>query len=256
MRNNPSKLEEKFEEEVRMLFYGGGPLPDLARGGAAIHLGEWGKKFPEFRERAVAALINALINDPYDPVRSSVAESLGKIGDAKAVGPLTKAMEDRVFVVRTTAIKALGKIGKPAVESLIEGLKNSDENVRMYAAMGLGEIRDIRTVEPLIEALRLKTRLGGAEGSAARALAEIGEPAVEPLIAVLKDSNDNVRIWAIISLGDIGDARAVEPLINALKDSNKKVRSFAAKALKKIGGKKAEKSVRDYQKQIPWHKRL
>ncbi len=256
MRNNSSKLEEKFEEEVRMLFYGGGPLPDPARAGAATYLGEWSKKFPEFREQAVAALTNALINDLYDPVRSSAAESLGKIGYVGAVGPLTKAMEDRVFVVRTTATQALGKIGKPAVESLIEGLKSGDENVRMYAAKALGEIRDIRAVGPLIEALRLKTRLGGVEGSAAEALAKIGEPAVEPLIAVLKDSDDNVRTWAIISLGDIGDTRAVEPLIHALKDSNKKVRSFATKALKKIGGEKAEKHVRDYQKQTPWYKRL
>ncbi|MBA7554827.1 hypothetical protein ES705_47463 [subsurface metagenome] len=104
--------------------------------------------------------------------------------------------------------------------------------------------------------LRLKTRWGGVEGSAAQALTDIGEPAVEPLIAVLKDSDENVRNLAIVSLGDIGDARAVEPLIHALKDSSKKVRSFAAKALKKIGGEKAEKHVRDYQKQTPWYKRL
>jgi len=149
-----------------------------------------------------------------------------------------------------------GSLHKPAVEALIEGLKSSDDAVRMYAAKALGEIRDIRAVGPLIEALKIKTRWGGSEGSAAQALTDIGEPAVEPLIAVLKDSDDNVRNLAIISLGDIGDARAVEPLIHALKDSNKKVRSFAAKALKKIGGEKAEKHVRDYQKQTPWYKRL
>jgi len=126
----------------------------------------------------------------------------------------------------------------------------------MYAAMALGKIRDIRAVGPLIEALKIKTRLRGAEGSASTALAEIGEPAVEPLIAMLKDSNDNVRVLAIISLGDIGDDRAVEPLIHTLKDNNKGVRSFVAKALKKIGGEKAEKHIRDYQKQTPWYKRL
>ncbi len=256
MRNNSSKLEKKFEEEVRTLFYGAGPLPEVAQEAAAAALGEWGKKFPEFRERAVAVLTHALINAGNFNVRHYAAESLGKIGDAKVVEPLTKAMEDRSFVVRDTATQALGKIGKPAVEALIEGLKSSDENVRMYAAKVLGEIRDIRAVGPLIEALRIKTRLRGAEGSAAQALTDIGEPAVEPLIAVLKDSDENVRIMAIVSLGDIGDARAVEPLIHALKDSNKKVRSFAAKALKKIGGEKAEKHVRDYQKQTPWYKRL
>jgi len=256
MRNNLSKLEKKFEEEVRVLFYGGGPLPGPARAATATYLGKWSKKFPEFRERAVAALTNVLINDGAFDVRSNAAEALGMIGDAKAVEPLTKATEDSNSTVRSNATQALAKIGKPAVESLIEGLKSGDEGVRMYAAMGLGKIRDIRAVKPLIEVLRLKTRWGGVEGSAAQALTDIGEPAVEPLIAVLKDSDENVRNLAIVSLGDIGDARAVEPLIHALKDSSKKVRSFAAKALKKIGGEKAEKHVRDYQKQTPWYKRL
>jgi HEAT repeat protein len=79
---------------------------------------------------------------------------------------------------------------------------------------------------------------------------------VEPLITVLKDNDDNVRVLAIISLGGIGDARAVEPLISTLKDDNKRVRNFAAKALKKIGGEKAEQYLKDYKKQNPWYKRL
>ncbi|MFQ6054633.1 MAG: HEAT repeat domain-containing protein [Methanosarcinales archaeon] len=53
-------------------------------------------------------------------------------------------------------------------------------------------------------------------GSAAIALGEIGEPAVEPLIKAL---GDRVREKAAIALGEIGDARAVEPLIKALRDS-------------------------------------
>ena len=252
MRNNSSKLEKKFEKITHELF----SHPNWnVRAGAAMDLVKM-CKIQDLKEAAVEALTHALINDGEFNVRHYAAESLGKIGDAKAVEPLARAMEDSKFLVRDTATQALGKIGKPAVEALIEGLRNSDENVRMYAAKALGEIRDIRAVGPLIEALRIKTRWGGAEGSAAQALTDIGEPAVETLIAVLKDSDDNVRTLAIISLGDIGDARAVEHLIHALKDSNKKVRSFTAKALKKIGGEKAEKHVRDYQKQTPWYKRL
>jgi HEAT repeat protein len=247
-----SSGSSKFEKITRQLF----SHPNWnVRAVAAMDLGKMGK-IQEFRKAAVEALSRALINDIEFNVRSYAAESLGRIGDAGAVVYLAKAMEDSEFLVRSTATQALGKIGKPAVEALIEGLKSKDESVRMYAAMALGRIKDVRAVAPLIEALRIKTRLGGAEGSASTALTEIGEPAVEPLITVLKDNDDNVRVLAIISLGGIGDARAVEPLISTLKDDNKRVRNFAAKALKKIGGEKAEQYLKDYKKQNPWYKRL
>lgn len=245
-------IEEKIEKRKNELFF---HTNWKIRAFAATDLGKMGGA-PALREAAVRALAQALINDIDYNVRLNAAESLGKIGDPRAVEPLAKATEDSEEAVRSVATQALGKIGKPAVESLIEALKSSDDSVRMYAAMGLGKIKDLRAVKPLVEAMRIKTRLGGAEGSAAQALTEIGEPAVEPLIAVLKESDEKVRRLAAISLGDISDIRAVEALIDALKDSSKKVRGDAAKALKKIGGEKAEKAVRDYRKQLSWYKRF
>lgn len=43
------------------------------------------------------------------------------------------------------------------------------------------------------------------------------ESAVGPLINALKDANEDVRWWAVVALGDIGDARAVEPLLEILQ---------------------------------------
>lgn len=52
------------------------------------------------------------------------------------------------------------------------------------------------------------------------ALGESGDPrAVEPLIALLKRSNDlAVKIHACDALGRIGDPRAIDPLIDKLQD--------------------------------------
>ena len=82
-------------------------------------------------------------------------------------------------------------------------------------------------VEPLIAALKDHDR-------AADALVKIGKRAVEPLIAALKDENIHVRSNAVYVLGEIKDQRAVEPLIAALKDENIHVRARAADALRKI----------------------
>jgi HEAT repeat protein len=54
--------------------------------------------------------------------------------------------------VRTSAAKALVRIGKPAVEALIRAL--GDPVVRKGAAITLRELGDKRAVEPLITALR------------------------------------------------------------------------------------------------------
>jgi len=74
---------------------------------------------------------------------------------------------------------------------------------------------------------------------AAGALVNIGEQAVEPLIAALNDEHSSVRFLAAGALGDIGDERAVEPLIAALNDEHPYVRKYAAEALGKIGDERA-----------------
>ncbi|HDZ77584.1 MAG TPA: diguanylate cyclase, partial [Candidatus Omnitrophica bacterium] len=53
----------------------------------------------------------------------------------------------------------------------------------------------------------LESGYEGARNSATQALAEIGEPAVEPLIEALKDNDNNVRNSVTQALGEIGDIR-------------------------------------------------
>ena len=75
---------------------------------------------------------------------------------------------------------------------------------------------------------------------AALALGNIGDKrAVKPLITALVDEDWVVRGGAALALGDIGDKRAVEPLITALVDEDWLVRENAADALGKIGDKRA-----------------
>ncbi len=90
-----------------------------------------------------------------------------------------------------------------------------DWHIRSAAATALGQIGDIRAVEPLIAHLGDEATF--VRGSAAAALGQIGDPrAVEPLIAALK--NFVTRNSAAAALGQIGDPRAVEPLIAALTE--------------------------------------
>ena len=103
-------------------------------------------------EPAVDMLINALEDENWR-VRWHSAEILGEIQDNRAVKPLINALNDENNGVRSNSIIALFEIGEPAVEILINALKDGEWRVRWQAAEILGEIKDDRAVKPLTEAL-------------------------------------------------------------------------------------------------------
>lgn len=185
---------------------------------------------------AVESLIDALEDRA---VRRSAIEVLGRIGDARAVEPVTRALNDEHWQVRREAARALRRIGdNRAVESLLQALKDSDAGVRSLAAGALGQIGEARAVESLV--VSLNDSDSSVRRSVAWALGQIGEArAVGPLLQALKDEDDDVRWDAADALGAIRDPRAVEPLVQALKDKNISVRWSAASILGYIGDKRA-----------------
>ncbi|MHC4526296.1 MAG: HEAT repeat domain-containing protein [Planctomycetota bacterium] len=117
------------------------------------------------------------------------------------------------------AAEALGKIGAPAVEPLIEAIRK-----HFPAKEYIRAPHRTRKYGPGHDGL---VGLDNAE----RALVKIGAPAVQPLINILSDDDRSVRIPAVWALGRIKDARAVEPLVAALKDKDKYVRTGVVFAL-------------------------
>jgi HEAT repeat protein len=145
--------------------------------------------------------------------------------------------------IRHEAAKALGEIGdRKAVEPLIEKVKllGSDWIMTANSAEALGQIGDVRAVEALItvRVAGLGSEAGGeAYKAAEKALIRLGPDAVEPLIALLKQTNANVRRMSANALGKIGDPRAIAPLIEMLPDRGSEgwVSAEASSALEKIG---------------------
>jgi HEAT repeat protein len=167
-------------------------------------------------------------------------DALVKIGKP-SVQPLCDALKSENADVRRDAAETLGKIGDArAVEPLILAVKNQDRNGGRVAGAGaaaaaLSEIKDARAVEPFIAALKDEDKV--VREVAAVALGKIGDArAVEPFIAALKDEDKAVREVAAVALGKMGDTRAVEPLIRALGDGHVRVRWGAEGALRELTG--------------------
>jgi len=172
--------------------------------------------------------ISSLIDDLRDVFRrDSAIESLVEIGEP-AVEPLIQALKDEDSFVREGAAEALGKIGdKRAVEPLIHALNDEDWQVRWEAAEALDEL-GYEPKNDTEKAYYLIARKNWDE------LVKMGEPAVEPLIQALKDEDIFVREAAVEALGKIGDKRAVEPLIHVL-DYARVRQDKVVTALEKIG---------------------
>lgn len=158
------------------------------------------------------------------------------------------------------------ELEKQGIQGLIHTLSDStDPQVRQYAAYLLGQAKNPRAIQPLIEAMADfdksvreqatlalsnigKTAVGQLSDAmkepkwetryrAAEALGKIAdEKAVQPLIKALSDSRDHVRYMAAKGLRELGDSDAIEPLIILLKDENIYVRTMAVRALGTIGG--------------------
>jgi len=117
----------------------------------------------------------------------------------------------------------------------------SDPQVRQYATILLGKLKESDGVGPLLLALRDPDKK--VRDQAAKSLGEIGDPSVDPLILLLDDADWKVRYRAAEALGITRAEKAVPFLIVTLEDPKDHVRYMAAKALGETGARGAEKAL-------------
>lgn len=160
-----------------------------------------------------------------DPVsRASAAGRLGRMGGrAKAASPF-------LIDLLADTVQLEYRFGPPS------GFVNPPPglgagSVGRFAAVALGDIKDIAAVDPLI--VLLSSASAQVRELSALALSRIGDRrAVEPLgRVVLADPERRVRLRAAEGLRSLGGPAAIESLRAAVSDGDGLVREEAAKAL-------------------------
>ncbi len=194
-------------------------------------------------KRDVDGLIRLLKDKDYIN-RKEAARALKKVGDERAVDALIDSLKYKSWHsdytilddVREFSAEALGKIrDERAVNYLIESLiEDPDEEVRLKAALALGEIGDSAAVDSLI--LALQDNDSTVRTASANALGMIGDKTAVPhLIQTLKDGDWQVRKFAAVSLGRMKDEKAIPILIEAMEDEDADVRWKSMLALANFG---------------------
>lgn len=130
---------------------------------------------------AVAPLIELVTTD-QSGARPEAIEALGKIGDPAAVAPILAVMRTGSVAVRKRAVVALAGFREPRVQEALTGaLTDANEEVRQFAASGLGEIGDERTI-PKLE------RLADNDASS-----DVRSAAVQAIERIRKDPKSHVK---------------------------------------------------------------
>ncbi|MBI4748101.1 MAG: HEAT repeat domain-containing protein [Acidobacteria bacterium] len=225
---------EVFAAVEPLLFWINYPYSELKKGviGALAYL-----KDPQ----AVEPLI-LLLNDESTEVRQAAISALGEIGDKLATEPLLDCLENSDKETRLVVLAALGKLKDPrAIDKLLAGLQEIDIDVNRVIVEALGQIADPRATEPLFDLL---VSSDGDRNDVAHSIVQIGEPAVDYLLARLNDAPSSIRPIVANLLGRIESERAIEPLLACLDDDDLEVRHRVIEALGLIGKKQVIEPIR------------
>lgn len=183
-------------------------------------------------EHTVSVLLESLRDESPD-VRRTAAESLGKIGDPRAVDSILPLMHDPAAMVREASILAMGRLKPPATEGVVvlltQALEDPVESVRQAAVVAIGEIEPgSRLLQPVIGLLRSPDVT--VRRAAVQALLQVdSSQSVPALVAAGRDSDPEVRQGIVAVVGEWGGPAASSWLRERLvEDSSPGVRAEAA----------------------------
>lgn len=152
-------------------------------------------------EIAVNDLINTL-KSPHEESRRFAAKSLGNMMFPAAITPLTEALADKAYRVRTEAANSLVKFRGQALPGLEAGLRSHNSDIRYWTIRCTGKILGYQA-------------------------------ATEILLPLLSDPAPDKRTIGIIAFGEKKDPAAIPPLIERLSDPCIHIRREASQTLQR-----------------------
>ncbi|MEM8503392.1 MAG: HEAT repeat domain-containing protein [Cyanobacteria bacterium P01_D01_bin.1] len=145
---------------------------------------------------SVPVVVEQMLNSENDTVRASCTKAMAQIAvyhpdepfPAEGLEGLRQAMNDPYPVVQIASVMSLGEVGTPAVDTLLEALKTTDNvAIALTITNTLGSIGDPRALEVLRELIA-----DDSVDSYVRETAESALPRLEQMMA-LGDAKGSLR---------------------------------------------------------------
>jgi len=178
-------------------------------------------------------LVRAL-DDPDWRRREKVVEQVAHRAAPDAISALLISVRDNHhnLGLLNSALKVLRLSNVDIHSTLIEFLGGPDADLRIQAALALGEQKDARAIAPLMDALRDEN--ANVVYHAIEALGKLGaQEAVEALLGIAESKDFFLAFPAVEALGAIGNPRVAPRLVPFLQDEM--LRDAAASALARVG---------------------
>ena len=175
--------------------------------------------------------LRSAIDDQAGLVKSRAVRILGKSGDRSVIPLIEKGTKDELPTVRIAAYGALIRLGKKeAWEQLRKGLVAPNPEDRAEAIRTVADLEDQRGAEPMMDMLTYKQP--SVRAAAARGLGHLKRTeAREGIEKLLKDPIPAVRESAASALADLGGTESLPALKEALGDRAFTVRAAVSAAL-------------------------
>ena len=174
---------------------------------------------------AIAALISAVVENHHNPSLLNSALQVLTSSDVDTVSPLIELLKNPNADLRMQAALALGEQQDArATDALIQALNDEDTNVRYHAIEALGKLKAADAVDALVEIAESKDFF--LPFAALDALTKIGDAHIVPKIMPLLE-DELLSIPAINLLGQLGDESTVAPLTALLNNPTGPVEAVA-----------------------------
>ncbi|HSE99228.1 MAG TPA: HEAT repeat domain-containing protein, partial [Blastocatellia bacterium] len=221
----PSKRFDKMQQRVTIM-----PLREEEKIiGAIVSIEDVTARLD--RERDLAEQLES----PDESVRLRAAEALSQ-DESESLQPLTGAMDDKSWRVRKMAVDGLARCGGPdAVRELLFAMRHEHRNLNI-----LNSALQVLALSDFDVTLALAEFLEDADTDlriyAALALGEQRDPrAIPALVRALDDAEANVRFHAIEALGNLRAVEAVDRLASVAESRDFYLAFPALDALTRIG---------------------
>ncbi len=179
--------------------------------------------------------------------------NINKLKARRDISGLIKALHHKKDPeVREKAVDALGELGdREATQPLLVIMDGAGPDLGAAVATALGRIRDERAVPGLI--MRIKGRDPAACNQEIAALESIGQPAVEPLLALLKEKAQNAKqaLFLIRALERIGGEAVISGLMDLMSPRSPSLIVPLSDTLEKLAGNRAMRPMAEVLKAAP-----